>query len=389
MKKSLKKRLAMVLAAAMVFSTPVAVNKTTASAATEPTVITASTAEEDVVAKGNFNTSFSHYYKGTGNFEAVFNVHMDEIGTANWNTEFFAITTDTDRGAEGYVEYACLRADQWNNTTGNGDSTTKDWFTADADNGISGILGDDDEAKWALWRNAMKDADVEITVTRADDVFTVTRVLTAADGKKYSMVAKITQAGATESVRMFMGADASAFTISRYTYNGVEAVAVSSGAVKVSDDKTKIDYSFSAATAPANTKFEVSVTSGSAASITGSAVAAKDGIYTYSYAPTESGTYTFKVTEMKVVDGDGKYLLEGNAAATLKVVVEDGKIVSSEVPGDGEEKPPVPTPPVPTPPVPTPPVPTPPATNPPAAGTVKKVTAVSYTHLTLPTTAIV
>lgn len=220
----------------------------------------------------------------------------------------------------------------------------------------------------------MKDADVEITVTRADDVFTVTRVLTAADGKKYSMVAKITQAGATESVRMFMGADASAFTISRYTYNGVEAVAVSSGAVKVSDDKTKIDYSFSAATAPANTKFEVSVTSGSAASITGSAVAAKDGIYTYSYAPTESGTYTFKVTEMKVVDGDGKYLLEGNAAATLKVVVEDGKIVSSEVPGDGEEKPPVPTPPVPTPPVPTPPVPTPPATNPPAAGTVKKVT---------------
>ena len=67
--------------------------------------------------------------------------------------------------------------------------------------------------------------------------------------------------------------------------------------------------------------------------------------------------------------GDVKYLLEGNAAATFKVVVEDGKIVSSEVPGDGEEKPPVPTPPVPT-----PPVPTPPATNPPAAGTVKKVT---------------
>ena len=59
MRKNLKKRLAMVLAAAMVFSTPVAVNKTTASAAAEPTVITASTTEADVVAKGGYNTSFS------------------------------------------------------------------------------------------------------------------------------------------------------------------------------------------------------------------------------------------------------------------------------------------------------------------------------------------
>ena len=361
MRKNLKKRLAMVLAAAMVFSTPVAVNKTTASAAAEPTVITASTTEADVVAKGGFNTSFSNYYKGTGNFEAVFNVHMDEVGVANWNTEFFAITTDANRSADGYVEYLYLRADQYNVTEATRPNTeyVKDWFTADADNGIVAA------ADWSAWLTAMNNADLEITVTRADDVFTVTRVLTAADGKKYSMVARHVQEGSAESVRMFMGADASAFTIKSYTYKEVpkpEAVAVSNGAVKVSDDKTKIDYSFSAATAPANAEFEVSVTaSGSAVSTTGSAVAAEDGTYTYSYAPAESGTYTFKVTGVKVAGSDVEYVLDGDAAAAMKVVVEDGKIVSGsevEVPG-GEEKPPVTNP---------------PATNPPAAGTVKKVT---------------
>lgn len=384
MRKNLKKRLAMVLAAAMVFSTPVAVNKTTASAAAEPTVITASTTETDVVAKGGFNTSFSNYYKGTGNFEAVFNVHMDEVGAANWNTEFFAITTDANRSADGYVEYLYLRADQYNVTEATRPNTeyVKDWFTADADNGIVSAAG------WSVWLTAMNNADLEITVTRADDVFTVTRVLTAADGKKYSMVARHVQEGSAESVRMFMGADASAFTIKSYTYKEVpKAVAVSNGAVKVSDDKTKIDYSFSAATAPANAEFEVSVTaSGSAVSTTGSAVAAEDGTYTYSYAPAESGTYTFKVTGVKVAGSDVEYVLDGDAAAAMKVVVEDGKIVSGsevEVPG-GEEKPPVTNPPTsnpPTsnppatnPPATNPPATNPPATNPPAAGTVKKVT---------------
>ncbi len=391
MRKNLKKRLAMVLAAAMVFSTPVAVNKTTASAAAEPTVITASTTEADVVAKGGFNTSFSNYYKGTGNFEAVFNVHMDEVGVANWNTEFFAITTDANRSADGYVEYLYLRADQYNVTEATRPNTeyVKDWFTADADNGIVAA------ADWSAWLTAMNNADLEITVTRADDVFTVTRVLTAADGKKYSMVARHVQEGSAESVRMFMGADASAFTIKSYTYKEVpkpEAVAVSNGAVKVSDDKTKIDYSFSAATAPANAEFEVSVTaSGSAVSTTGSAVAAEDGTYTYSYAPAESGTYTFKVTGVKVAGSDVEYVLDGDAAAAMKVVVEDGKIVSGsevEVPG-GEEKPPVTNPPATNPPATNPPATNPPATNPPAtnppatnppatnppaAGTVKKVT---------------
>ena len=382
MRKNLKKRLAMVLAAAMVFSTPVAVNKTTASAAAEPTVITASTTEADVVAKGGFNTSFSNYYKGTGNFEAVFNVHMDEVGAANWNTEFFAITTDANRGADGYVEYLYLRADQYNVTEATRPNTeyVKDWFTADADNGIVAA------ADWSAWLTAMNNADLEITVTRADDVFTVTRVLTAADGKKYSMVARHVQEGSAESVRMFMGADASAFTIKSYTYKEApkpEAVAVSNGAVKVSDDKTKIDYSFSAATAPANAEFEVSVTaSGSAVSTTGSAVAAEDGTYTYSYAPAESGTYTFKVTGVKVAGSDVEYVLDGDAAAAMKVVVEDGKIVSGsevEVPDGEGEKPPVTNPPTsnpPTsnPPATNPPATNPPATNPPAAGTVKKVT---------------
>lgn len=382
MRKNLKKRLAMVLAAAMVFSTPVAVNKTTASAAAEPTVITASTTEADVVAKGAWNTSFSHYYKGIGNFEAVFNVHMDEVGISNWNTEFLAITTDADRGAEGYVEYGYLRADQHNVTDATRPNTeyVKDWFTADADNGIEAA------ADWAAWLTAMNNAELQITVTRADDVFMVTRVLTAADGKKYSMVTKLVQAGSAESVRMFMGADVSAFTIKSYTYKEVpkaEAVAVSNGAVKVSDDKTKIDYSFSAATAPANAEFEVSVTaSGSAVSTTGSAVAAEDGTYTYSYAPAESGTYTFKVTGVKVAGSDVEYVPDGDAAAAMKVVVEDGKIISGsqvEVPDDGEEKPPVTNPPTSNPPTsnpPTsnPPATNPPATNPPAAGTVKKVT---------------
>ena len=68
MRKSFKKGLAMVLAAAMAFSTPVAVGRTVAGAAETPTVITESTTQEDVVAKGAFNTSFSNYYKQHSRF---------------------------------------------------------------------------------------------------------------------------------------------------------------------------------------------------------------------------------------------------------------------------------------------------------------------------------
>ena len=221
MRKSFKKGLAMVLAAAMAFSTPVAVGRTVAGAAETPTVITESTTQEDVVAKGAFNTSFSNYYKGSGNFEATFKVHMDEVGAENWNTEFLAITTDADRSAEGYVEYGYLRADQYNVTEATRPNTTitKEWFTADAESGIEAV------ADWPAWRAAMNGADEDITVRRIGDVFTVTRVLTAADGKKYSMVMRQVQEKAAEDVRMFMGADASAFTIKEYTYEKIEGVA--------------------------------------------------------------------------------------------------------------------------------------------------------------------
>ena len=98
MRKSFKKGMAMVLAAAMVFSTPVAVNKTAVKAAAEPTVVTESSDTEDVVTKAGYALSWSNYYKASGNFEAEFNIKMTEVGDANWNTYTFFVSDDTDRG---------------------------------------------------------------------------------------------------------------------------------------------------------------------------------------------------------------------------------------------------------------------------------------------------
>ena len=318
MRKSFKKGLAMVLAAAMAFSTPVAVGRTVAGAAETPTVITESTTQEDVVAKGAFNTSFSNYYKGSGNFEATFKVHMDEVGAENWNTEFLAITTDADRSAEGYVEYGYLRADQYNVTEATRPNTTitKEWFTADAESGIEAV------ADWPAWRAAMNGADEDITVRRIGDVFTVTRVLTAADGKKYSMVMRQVQEKAAEDVRMFMGADASAFTIKEYTYEKIEGVADGllgdSIKAELNEAGTGIDlkYETKLPIDPENLTIKVN----NAEVATGSAVSATpvSGAGTYAYTLQEDGEYKFTVSAAEQTI-DGKFYLAQEKTVTVRV----------------------------------------------------------------------
>lgn len=333
MRKSFKKGMAMLLAAAMVFSTPVALDATTAKAAATPTVITESSTAEDVVAKGAFWSSFSNYYKASGNFEAVFEIDMTETGAGNWNTEALYLTSDADRGAaEGYKEYAGFRADDWdnlNNTDAGGKGTPENntftgWFAAEGrPEGTEAITS------WDTWRTDLVEGDYQVKVKRLGNVFTITRLLTTKAGKKYASVVERTEADAGQDIRMVFVADASAFTIKSYTYTPAKGIAnglLGDVAAELSEDGKSINLKY-------NTKMSIptddlSIKVNGKVVATGSAVSATpvsgavSGAATYVYTPEEDGKLDFVVSAGEQNVGGEKYLAQDKTATIT--VLKDG-----------------------------------------------------------------
>ena len=75
-------------------------------------VVTGSTDAEKTVTTDGWWKDFSDYYKLSGNFDVTFTID-NKGGTKNWNNPAFVVTTDADRNAAGYSEYAVVRMDAY------------------------------------------------------------------------------------------------------------------------------------------------------------------------------------------------------------------------------------------------------------------------------------
>lgn len=102
-------------------------------------------------------------------------------GVNNWDNyvvmftnEASAAGQDPNTVSDSHVEYAALRADAY----GWGDCTFE-YETSWADD-------------WATWLNAMKDADVTLTITRNDNVFVVDAVIVDRNGEKLTNKSTVT-----------------------------------------------------------------------------------------------------------------------------------------------------------------------------------------------------
>lgn len=298
MRKNLKKRLAMVLAAAMVFSTPVAVNKTVSVAAEEESAYetltgtawwAGSQAGKDYTVDAGFTTVLYVKAQQLNDGQGAFSVEVkgvDKKGVAYFLTS----------GSDGNI---------W------GAEGSKDVGT------FSGMFD-------PLESKLVEDHIYKITVTRQEKDITINYFDATAD-KEYCNL-KWTGGNMPEKAGVHVIAQVGTYLVSANTFTNVS---VTGPAIKAEEGAKALAYSFDAIDAPAGTGFEVSVSNGTE-TVTGSAVAAEGGHVTYNYpekGTLVSGTYTFKVTGVKAGAGDNaNYFLDGDAADSVTVEVKDGVI---------------------------------------------------------------
>lgn len=299
MRKNLKKRLAMVLAAAMVFSTPVAVNKTVSVAAEEESA-----------------------------YETL-------TGTAWWAGSQAGkdYTVDADSTTVLYVKAQQLNHGQGAfsvEVKGVDEKGAAYFLTSGSDGNIFGAEGSKDVGTFSGMFDPLESKLVEghiykITVTREKKDITINYFDATAD-KEYCNL-KWTGGNMPEKAGVHVIAQVG--TTYLVLANTFTNVSVTGPAIKAEEGAKALAYSFDAIDAPAGTGFEVSVSNGTE-TVTGSAVAAEGGHVTYNYpekGTLVSGTYTFKVTGVKAGAGDNaNYFLDGDAADSVTVEVKDGVI---------------------------------------------------------------
>ncbi len=304
MRKSLKKRLAMVLAAAMVFSTPVAVNNTVSAAAEEESKYETLTGtawwDGKQVGKDyaiNADSTTVLYVKAqqlNGGYGA-FSVEVKGVGQANDGRGYF-LTSGSDGNMWG----------------------------AEASDKVGTISGVFEKPESKLVEGHI----YKITVTRAGQDITIDYFDATAD-KDYCEL-KWTGGNMPAEANVHVMAQVGTYLVSTGTFTNVS---VTGPAIKAEEGAKALAYSFDAIDAPAGTGFEVSVSNGTE-TVTGSAVAAEGGHVTYNYPEKGafvSGTYTFKVTGVKAgAEDNTNYILDGDAADSVTVEVKDGVITGTK-----------------------------------------------------------
>ncbi len=291
MKKNLKKRLAMVLAAAMVFSTPVAVNNTVSAAAEEESAL------ETITGAG--------WWDSSNQKSKQYNV------TEETPVELYVVGDEAAGGAVMLVEIS----------DGTTFLTTGSHYEAWGVDGITGAKDRDDAAfaenhiyKITISLDNKKDCTIQYYDTTKDEVFVEYK----------ANISKMTDP------KVYVMAQIGTFKVSS---NKMASVSVTGPAIKAEEGAKALAYSFDAIDAPAGTGFEVSVSNGTE-TVTGSAVAAEGGHVTYNYpekGALVSGTYTFKVTGVKAgAEDNTNYLLDGDAADSVTVEAKDGVITGTK-----------------------------------------------------------
>ncbi len=139
-------------------------------------------------------TSFSEYFtiQPKSSFEIEFTNHTS--GAGNWNNWNLGVTTEAERGGDGYAEYFVLRSDLY----GWGDS-----------NYNAANLGNEGYGDWDKFRIDMEGANVTIHISRSADQVHVTATATCSDGTVYTETYWQKCGDGTQNINAFLIVDSS------------------------------------------------------------------------------------------------------------------------------------------------------------------------------------
>lgn len=331
MRKSFKKVLCAVMAASMVFSTPIATNVVAQAASGEEGAcvvkdLTKTTELTDTVANGAWWTNFSDYYRFEGNFDCTLELTSKTSGTNNWNAPSVVLTTDADRLASGYKEYVAVRADNY----GWGDN-------------YDATLATTDSTDWASWLEIAKDCKATIQVKRSGDTVYVNETYTSStDDSKVRHQSYTVKNVSADKIRFFLAGDNNEMAITKavvpdYTVKAKAKLdLVTNGASKASVEASVLNNGVAVpdATVTYKTSDEKVATVDDKGEVT--AVADGNAVITATYAYGEDQTVTAD-TEVTVTTTAEKVTISGEGVAegkgTLNILKDkkDGSVAPGKV----------------------------------------------------------
>lgn len=312
MRKSFKKVLCAVMAASMVFSTPIATNVVAQAASGEEGAcvvkdLTKTTELTDTVANGAWWTNFSDYYRFEGNFDCTLELTSKTSGTNNWNAPSVVLTTDADRLASGYKEYVAVRADNY----GWGDN-------------YDATLATTDSTDWASWLEIAKDCKATIQVKRSGDTVYVNETYTSStDDSKVRHQSYTVKNVSADKIRFFLAGDNNEMAITKavvpdYTVKArAKLDLVTNGASKASVEASVLNNGVAVPDAAVTykTSDEKVATVDDKGEVT--AVADGNAVITATYAYGEDQTVTAD-TEVTVTTTAEKVTISGEGVAEGK-----------------------------------------------------------------------
>lgn len=312
MRKSFKKVLCAVMAASMVFSTPIATNVVAQAASGEEGAcvvkdLTKTTELTDTVANGAWWTNFSDYYRFEGNFDCTLELTSKTSGTNAWNAPSVVLTTDADRPASGYKEYAAVRADNYG-WGGNYDET----------------LATTDSTDWVSWLEIAKDCKATIQVKRSGDTVYVNETYTSStDDSKVRHQSYTVKNVSADKIRFFLAGDNNEMAITKavvpdYTVKAKAKLdLVTNGVSKASVEASVLKNGLAVpdATVTYKTSDEKVATVDDKGEVT--AVADGNAVITATYAYGEDQTVTAD-TEVTVTTTAEKVTISGEGVAEGK-----------------------------------------------------------------------
>lgn len=312
MRKSFKKVLCAVMAASMVFSTPIATNVVAQAASGEEGAcvvkdLTKTTELTDTVANGAWWTNFSDYYRFEGNFDCTLELTSKTSGTNNWNAPSVVLTTDADRLASGYKEYVAVRADNY----GWGDN-------------YDATLATTDSTDWASWLEIAKDCKATIQVKRSGDTVYVNETYTSStDDSKVRHQSYTVKNVSADKIRFFLAGDNNEMAITKavvpdYTVKAKAKLdLVTNGASKASVEASVLNNGVAVpdAVVTYKTSDEKVATVDDKGEVT--AVADGNAVITATYAYGEDQTVTAD-TEVTVTTTAEKVTISGEGVAEGK-----------------------------------------------------------------------
>lgn len=206
MRKSFKKVLCAVMAASMVFSTPIATNVVAQAASGEEGAcvvkdLTKTTELTDTVANGAWWTNFSDYYRFKGNFDCTLELTSKSSAGNNYNAPNVVLTTDANRAdtVNGYKEYVVLRADNF----GWGDNWGKTTASSDS-------------YDWPAWVKLAADCKASIQIKRAGSTVYVNETYTSAtDASQVRHQSYTVKDVTADTIRFFIAGDTNEMNITK------------------------------------------------------------------------------------------------------------------------------------------------------------------------------